>query len=1325
MAHDSYICPRDIVGLKELFLPPKADDTGENEEPSWGFRRGSSLLVSGPPGSGKTTFSLAILRSLMRYPRSKNKPRSLAYYISVEVDRDRLKRMYQDRGWFSDRDEIFSDTNDDKHEGLHVVKTPMEIERPVRSTEELLNHITAEIARRPVPEEGQDVFLIVDSITSLLKDSSGPGEERRQTFELLHRLKALFPDQGSGKNPLALMFLLSEHAGSVMSDPKSQTYQANPKPKVEDYVANYVVHLDTNTHSLGHRTRVLEFTKSQGSHMMLGQHTWLILTHDESDKNTSFPEPYSRRIVGKSIRRDIRTAINRIESSYIATQKYSHENYVKYFIGKHCMLDGKDNIEKIKRRLENFEKDIADCITEHNKKAKKENLELFFTKVLFCTYKNLIDIEDFSISKVTIAEHYKKIFKVNKLPFDTNDIRDHINTFIENLRVDINSKDKTPFYTSGTIVISRRSYVAAGEYIERDKTNEANRQNSYKKVSNPEYIWTGVPGLDQMLHADTKERKQYWVAGKGEKRLVNEDIKQADIYSALEPGDVSVIIGEPGSGKSSMCLPFLFADTRERIIEVSQPSEGHQTLEYSKAYEAREKLKLLKKFTRESGKSKEVQDWLKKYFYLDDEAALFISFENDPKKHAKKFLSRLIEDSGINPAVLDVDQILENAEFIFRPRNALDFNLLLQEAHSWLTHNKSKKRRIVIDGVSDLLSSHERLAVTQMLDSLLALFQAFDNNLHNDPPKGMRQEYCSTILVTYEEKVIDASNESDSYRIPAHNLITLKKLNIRDESRYAVQVMKSARSKNDRFVREVILDKKECSRIVSGFDGYTGLTSKAKSAEPAEVLLEFFEENRLESLFNLFLTKKLKTYYPYNFKTRNITKENLQFIDSDYQNLPEPKSDLYIKSVDEWAADDNRSEAMGIFGIIEKDSKRIFKEGYCDYGMLGCHSEILQEIPDLNLGIYGKTEEPLIPHEFLDDIKKETIQEKSLIRLPVNPKLRHQLRSFQRWFWFCSNQSIRRKSYKTLLNSWHKELDDTRKRSISITDCKSFLQALVSTEVNRFSDDGSKPERVAFSFDLETPANASSFFLELIMAMGAKNSESALIKKNPSAVKCALAFLGTLSAEGLIAMDSSTNKAIYSAFSRQYYSEFQQTNLEKVYDPKEAKDINKYILIPSMPRSPFGDQISYSCNGTWHLGFLLDSPDAGIGRDIITTLCSSEMEYQRAAWGAGIPPAGSGFYKYYGNYSVSGAGYWNWSDIQMEKGKKNKSGPLTKQLVSRKQLTQISSAQIQMPPLSDIFDIIQNAMCAIIHECNYKNYTTDDIASKVEKVAENLRSNLA
>lgn len=273
---DKKVLPK-LVGFKELFVRSGTDG-------DLGLPIGSTLLISGPPGAGKTTFALALVRSLFGKQGDKKEGEQIVYYISPEVELERLRKMYGPMGWF-ENDPVF-DVDDSRPRGkamrFRLVTPQVEFDRPVRSSEDLVNHIFNRIADDHLKEYPTKprVYVIVDSLTALLRDCEHPGEERRQTHELLHRLRQAFP-QGS----LQLAVLLAEsneeggiHPGSAAATDSFLLDQETPLA-VEDYLVDVVFRLSLEHIAQGGRLRVLEITKSQGANMLVGEHTWEIATH--------------------------------------------------------------------------------------------------------------------------------------------------------------------------------------------------------------------------------------------------------------------------------------------------------------------------------------------------------------------------------------------------------------------------------------------------------------------------------------------------------------------------------------------------------------------------------------------------------------------------------------------------------------------------------------------------------------------------------------------------------------------------------------------------------------------------------------------------------------------------------------------------------------------------------------------------------------------------------------------------------------------------------------------------------------------------------------
>lgn len=307
-----------IIYQPQIFALRRLFGGSERKDRPWGFPERSSILISGAPGAGKTTFALAMARGVLfanmdaalptaptggdldelqwgtiavfpagrppgigknadAYSSGRIKGAQAAvpskgtdirvYYVSNENSMERLETAFAATGWFEDSDPLFGGEKRDK---FRLIGKPIDTSRPPPTSDELINALTHELRQVHAQAESAKAIIIVDSLSSLLRDCHDRGEERRQSHEFMHRLETAV-----GREHLALIFFLSEESSGVDSS----------TVLIEEYVVHFVFRLRLKDTGLGRRLRTLEIVKSHGMPLHIGEHTWSILTNGHSVEN--------------------------------------------------------------------------------------------------------------------------------------------------------------------------------------------------------------------------------------------------------------------------------------------------------------------------------------------------------------------------------------------------------------------------------------------------------------------------------------------------------------------------------------------------------------------------------------------------------------------------------------------------------------------------------------------------------------------------------------------------------------------------------------------------------------------------------------------------------------------------------------------------------------------------------------------------------------------------------------------------------------------------------------------------------------------------------
>lgn len=259
-----------IFDLKRLFTNPLQCDSSTKV----GFDHGSTVLIAGAPGLGRTVISLSLVRDLLcQYDDSK------LYYVTTEMNHEALERRYRNYGWFVKGDAYFS--TKERCRIVHVAED--ELPQPTRGAGVLISKVVNEIrsdrhqilrsrqtstaSSRAATEvdshEKLPAFVIVDSVTALLKDSQTFGDRRRNVQELIVGLKKAIGDED-----LALVFLTSEEVAAQIP--------------AEIHLADVVFEVGFEDTGSGSRLRTLEVTKCHGRYLPLGQHTWATINQQNA-----------------------------------------------------------------------------------------------------------------------------------------------------------------------------------------------------------------------------------------------------------------------------------------------------------------------------------------------------------------------------------------------------------------------------------------------------------------------------------------------------------------------------------------------------------------------------------------------------------------------------------------------------------------------------------------------------------------------------------------------------------------------------------------------------------------------------------------------------------------------------------------------------------------------------------------------------------------------------------------------------------------------------------------------------------------------------------
>lgn len=244
-----------IHDLAGLFKQPPTRST------TVGFAEGSTILVTGRPGSGKSFFALSLAREhLLAYQRAHPSQAARLIFVGVGATRERLASQYAAFGWFGSEG-----TNRDPIDCAIVAVDETTLPQPASGADELITPLLTRLRRTAMAAAGvvnPAVFVVFDSLTSLVKGSATSGERQRYLQELVTLTKKYLGDSKK-------MCVLTADAADSPDD--------GIRPEREA-AADFVFHLGFRDTGGGRTARVLDVRKCpEHTPMLIGRHSWEVL----------------------------------------------------------------------------------------------------------------------------------------------------------------------------------------------------------------------------------------------------------------------------------------------------------------------------------------------------------------------------------------------------------------------------------------------------------------------------------------------------------------------------------------------------------------------------------------------------------------------------------------------------------------------------------------------------------------------------------------------------------------------------------------------------------------------------------------------------------------------------------------------------------------------------------------------------------------------------------------------------------------------------------------------------------------------------------------
>ena len=1215
----------DIHDFKQLFFHEEQED-GKNI----GIPHGSSLLLSGPPGAGKTTFALAFARSMMIKRRRDNKQNDkhekkyVLYYISPEVSRELLEINYREFGWFEKSNygiaggiEIWlgpkspqnGSGREERPDFVSITSYP-EMDRPVPSPDDQVNHIFNRIARSITPTEGMsddqvEYIVVVDSITALLKGCVTPGDERRQTHEILHRFTTTF-----GKGKLALIIMTAEQ--DLPDDPENRV------SLIEDYLARIVIRLAHKPLPLGRTSRTMEVVKSQGVHMVPGIHTWDIITADRHEHHFRTTElqaevrahalgldPKDPEKAGKDApaEPDNKSVAKWGTIAFFARPRILHRTSKhspdKRGEGSDYLSTGIPGLDEILMGNQEYWLRSKGVGRDGSKSAPalgrgKTTLlagtvgtgttKLSLQFLLHDVRSAIKQVTFWDLTSACLAEPVEAVLetakKAGKLPPALIDACKNAEDAIVKANKDVNTVLETENATWAIPEIAKKAVEigldTAKAEIEKVKLVAIN-EKAEDVLKAAIYTLTAIEAARTVWKAVCK-------CFDNNKEVIDSIIYDKDLVDAR-----AIVI------QTALRQRF-----RHRFDQRRNPNVQNNICDAPiPIAPATNNPKSLLIFLNVKAETIGRETWKIMLDGLRKEDAIQKRQENQVQLYPSRtdtalFIDALIHFEGSDEVRRQYLRVLDFTQSNF------EFDHLISHLN-WAI-NKFQPERIAFDGLSEYLIRTDEVNAPKMLEAINSL-------IAHHPAYSQAKEHITkppVVMMTYELTMEGDPLAPQSLGVSADNIIAVKQVSLQDEIHKVIYVLKSEHGGVDQNVRE--LDSNADTnqfRVRSGLDTFNGLLSG--KIEQAEVLLQLFGENEAEKYFNQWLVQRLMRLATLKFTvldfSRSVIGRTLE--DTGSQTLF-PPADLKVVSVDEWWLSheleeaDNDRERKGIqqplldlnrmwdaredfdtlapswqdFWYFELDKASPLPDkasplpdnpnspakpryfavpGYMDYGLfcVNVRHMLKTTVEDERFGVQG----------FLNAYQQSVAKvdkEARVITLEGADRSRSEL---DRKRCFDSLIEQRKQMITVVPKHWVKMTTDS-KWFVTKVEGNEEEETIVTLlkAIEGQAGAGGAP-LWGFSFDIGTRENCVSFFFELAWAFGASerclgpDALGNIDNNNREAIMTAFKFLQFLVLEDIMPHRATVETARHSVFSRHFYSTLQSVvDMERADTPGRAKD---------------------------------------------------------------------------------------------------------------------------------------------------------------------------